>query len=165
MALENVALYVNGTSAPGGTRQLTLGKDCTTLFKKTLADIGVKNITYRLNDESIAKADANGEISALSVGSTTVYVNADGIENYVLLNISEMKQTTAPAGTSSSSGTGVGTSTSTNAEVQAYVLNSSNGKFHRPSCSKLPTKNRVDVESTHDDMIAQGYEPCKICHP
>lgn len=165
VVLESVALYVNGASAPSGTWQLTLGKEYTTFFEKIPADIEVENTTYRSSDESIAKVDANGKISALSVGSATVYVNADGIEDYVLLNISEMKQTTAPAGTSSSSGTGVGTSTSTNAEVQAYVLNSSNGKFHRPSCSKLPTKNRVDVESTHDDMIAQGYEPCKICHP
>lgn len=125
----------------------------------------VENTTYKSIDENIAKVDANGKISALSIGSATVYVNADGIENYVLLNISEMKQTTASAGTSSSSCTDAGTSASTNTEVQVYVLNRKNCVFRKPSCSWLSTTNRVDVESTRDDLINGGYTPCGKCHP
>ena len=117
-----------------------LGKDYTTYFEKTPADIKVENITYRSSDENVAKVDANGKISALSAGSATVYVNADGIEDYVLLNVSEMKQTTASAVTSNSSGLGACTSTSTSAEVQSYVYNSESLIFHEPSCSKLPSK-------------------------
>lgn len=160
--LESVELYVNGASAPSGTWILTVGKDYTTYFNKTPADMTVEIVTYRSTDENIAKVDSNGKISVLAIGTTTVYVNADGIEDYVSLKVNEVQQSSV-TGTTGSSGSG--TTGSANANVRAYVLNSSNHKFHKPSCGKLPTKNRVDVESTRDDLIAQGYVPCKICNP
>lgn len=160
--LESVALYVNGASAPSGTWILTVGKDYTTYFDKTPADMAVESVAYRSTDENIAKVDSNGKISALAVGTATVYVNVDGVEDYVSLKVNEVQQSNVGGTTG---GSGAGTTGSTSAEVRAYVLNSSNHKFHKPSCSKLPTKNRVDVESTRDDLIAQGYEPCKICNP
>lgn len=160
--LESVALYVNGASAPSGTWILTVGKDYTTYFNKTPEDMAVESITYRSTDENIAKVDSNGKISALAIGTATVYVNADGVEDYVSLKVNEVQQSSVA---STTGGSGTGTTGSTSADVRAYVLNSSNHKFHKPSCSKLPTKNRVDVESTRDDLIAQGYVPCKICNP
>ena len=160
--LKSVALYVNGASAPSGTWILTVGKDYTTYFDKTPADMTVENVTYRSTGENISKVDANGKISALAVGTATVYMNADGVEDYVSLKLNEVQQSNV-AGTTS--GPGAGTTGNTSADVRAYVLNSINHKFHKPSCGKLSTKNRVDVESTRDDLIAQGYEPCKICNP
>lgn len=160
--LESVALYVNGASAPSGTWILTVGKDYTTYFDKTPADMAVEIVTYRSTDENIAKVDSNGKISALAVGTATVYVNADGVEDYVSLKVNEVQQSNV-GGTTGSSGSG--TTGSASADVRAYVLNSSNHKFHKPSCGKLPSTNRVDVESTRDDLIAQGYVPCKICNP
>ena len=160
--LESVALYVNGANAPSGTWFLTVGKDYTTYFDKTPADMEAESVTYRSTDENIAKVDSNGKISALAIGTAKVYVNADGVEDYVSLKVNEVQQSSV-AGTTG--GSGAGTTGSANADVRAYVLNSSNHKFHKPSCGKLPTKNRVDVESTRDDLIAQGYEPCKICNP
>lgn len=162
MVFESVALYVNGASAPSGTWIMTVGKDYTTYFDKTPADMTVENVTYRSTGENISKVDANGKISALAVGTATVYMNADGVEDYVSLKMNEVQQSNV-AGTTS--GSGAGTTGNTSADVRAYVLNNSNHKFHKPSCGKLPTKNRVDVESTRDDLIAQGYEPCKICNP
>ena len=162
MVFESVALYVNGASTPSVTWIMTVGKDYTAYFDKTPADMTVENVTYRSTDENIAKVGANGKISALSAGSATVYINVDGIENYVSLKVNEAQQSNV-AGTTGS--TEAGMTGSTSADVRAYVLNSSNHKFHKPSCGKLPTKNRVDVESTRDDLIAQGYEPCKICNP
>ena len=52
-----------------------------------------------------------------------------------------------------------------NGEAQAYVLNTKSMKFHYPSCSGLPTKNRADTTATRDELIAQGYSPCGICKP
>lgn len=46
-----------------------------------------------------------------------------------------------------------------------YVLNSKTKKFHKPSCGFLPTTNRVDSSESRESIIAQGYEPCKKCHP
>ena len=46
-----------------------------------------------------------------------------------------------------------------------YVLNTSTKKFHKPSCSRLPTKNRKDTSMSRDEIIEQGYSPCGYCHP
>ncbi|MCM1087665.1 MAG: MBL fold metallo-hydrolase [Muribaculaceae bacterium] len=46
-----------------------------------------------------------------------------------------------------------------------YVLNTKTKKFHRPSCSYLPTANRKDSSESRDSIVAQGYEPCKKCNP
>lgn len=52
--------------------------------------------------------------------------------------------------------------------VAAYVLNTNSKKFHRPDCSsvgQMSAKNREDVEDTREDLIANGYDPCKRCNP
>ena len=49
-----------------------------------------------------------------------------------------------------------------------YVVNKNTGKFHYPSCSSVPkikAKNRMDSNQTRDELIAQGYIPCKNCNP
>ncbi|MDD2972946.1 MAG: ComEC/Rec2 family competence protein [Lachnospiraceae bacterium] len=47
-----------------------------------------------------------------------------------------------------------------------YVLNTKSMKFHLPTCNKLPSqKNREDTDMSRDEIIAQGYEPCKRCNP
>lgn len=46
-----------------------------------------------------------------------------------------------------------------------YVLNTKTKKFHRTSCSYLPTANRQDTDQSRDEIIEQGYEPCKKCNP
>lgn len=49
-----------------------------------------------------------------------------------------------------------------------YVVNKNTGKFHYPSCSSVPkikAKNRIDTNQTRDELIAQGYVPCKNCNP
>ena len=49
-----------------------------------------------------------------------------------------------------------------------YVLNTNSMKFHRPTCAsieKMSAKNRQDFHGIRDDVIAQGYDPCKNCNP
>lgn len=49
-----------------------------------------------------------------------------------------------------------------------YVLNTNSKKFHKPSCSsvdQMKDKNRQDVTDTRENIIAQGYDPCKRCNP
>ena len=58
-------------------------------------------------------------------------------------------------------------STDTPATV-TYVVNKNTGKFHYPNCSSVPkikAKNRMDSNQTRDELIAQGYVPCKNCNP
>lgn len=49
-----------------------------------------------------------------------------------------------------------------------YVLNTRSRKFHSPTCksvSDMSAKNRQDVSLTRDEIMADGYEPCKRCNP
>ncbi len=50
----------------------------------------------------------------------------------------------------------------------SYVLNTNSKKFHYPTCSSagdMSQKNRKDVSMTRDEIIAQGFVPCKRCNP
>ncbi len=50
----------------------------------------------------------------------------------------------------------------------AYVLNANTGKFHKPSCSsveQMAEQNREYVDKSREELIEQGYEPCKRCNP
>lgn len=54
------------------------------------------------------------------------------------------------------------------AATESYVLNTNTHKFHRPGCAsvaKMKDSNRQDVNSTRDEIIGQGYDPCKNCKP
>ncbi|MBQ9320946.1 MAG: hypothetical protein IJ239_01100 [Eubacterium sp.] len=50
----------------------------------------------------------------------------------------------------------------------SYVVNTNTKKFHRPSCSSvhdIKSKNRLDSSATYDELVSQGYSPCKKCNP
>lgn len=49
-----------------------------------------------------------------------------------------------------------------------YVCNKNSMKFHYPHCesvSKMSTRNRDDVSNSREELINQGYVPCKNCNP
>ena len=49
-----------------------------------------------------------------------------------------------------------------------YIVNTSTGKFHYPSCrdvKKMKDSNKWDVNTTHDELVSMGYSPCGHCHP
>ena len=50
----------------------------------------------------------------------------------------------------------------------SYVLNTNSHKFHLPSCPSVDTispKNRKDVNESREQIIREGYAPCKRCNP
>lgn len=54
------------------------------------------------------------------------------------------------------------------ASVSEFVLNTSSKKFHKPSCSsisQIKEGNKEVYKGSRDDLISQGYEPCKKCNP
>lgn len=54
------------------------------------------------------------------------------------------------------------------ANEASYVLNTSTHKFHKPGCgevNKIHAENRKDVSGNRNDIINQGYTPCKKCNP
>lgn len=53
-------------------------------------------------------------------------------------------------------------------EEQDYVLNKNTKKFHYPWCSSaddIKKKNRKEFTGTREEVISQGYVPCKRCNP
>lgn len=54
------------------------------------------------------------------------------------------------------------------AEDGHYILNTNTKKFHLPSCSSVKTikdKNKQEYYGDREEVIAQGYKPCKRCNP
>lgn len=49
-----------------------------------------------------------------------------------------------------------------------YVANTNTKKFHYPTCSSvadMKEKNKLNFTGTREELIAQGYQPCKRCNP
>lgn len=50
----------------------------------------------------------------------------------------------------------------------SYVANTSTKKFHKSTCasvSKIKSENRLDYTGTREELISEGYDPCKKCNP
>ena len=49
-----------------------------------------------------------------------------------------------------------------------YILNKNSKKFHRPTCDSvkdMKEKNKEYSTKTREEIIADGYDPCKRCNP
>ncbi|MDE6021142.1 MAG: hypothetical protein K2H01_09145 [Ruminococcus sp.] len=62
--------------------------------------------------------------------------------------------------------------TSDTAEFEAdeaeYIINTNTGKFHYtdcPSVDQMMEHNKWEYAGSRDELISQGYEPCKRCEP
>ncbi|MBO4418565.1 MAG: hypothetical protein J5789_01885 [Oscillospiraceae bacterium] len=57
--------------------------------------------------------------------------------------------------------------TAGDAEI-TYIANLNSKKFHRPDCSSvadMKESNKLYFTGTRDELIEQGYQPCKRCDP
>lgn len=53
-------------------------------------------------------------------------------------------------------------------EVRTYIVNTNSGKFHLESCSgakRIREENRKEYTGTRQELIEEGYQPCKMCNP
>ena len=83
---------------------------------------------------------------------------------------SQLTGDTSGTGAEPQTGTsGTGGSDGTQQENEStYILNTNTMKFHRPDCSsvsQMSESNKGEFTGTRDELIAQGYEPCKNCNP
>ena len=49
-----------------------------------------------------------------------------------------------------------------------YICNENSKKFHYPSCDsvkKMSEKNKRYTDQSREELISQGYDPCKNCNP
>lgn len=71
-------------------------------------------------------------------------------------------------GESSYSGMQDTSDTENNTEQTEYVLNTNTKKFHLPYCdnvTEMNDKNREYYYGSRNELISQGYTPCKNCNP
>ena len=151
-------------------------------------------VLSRLRDAGVTtfRTDMQGEITAVSDGQTINFSTAKNATAETLANAGAGQNTDQTGGGNSATQTaGSGQNTggaatagaaggaaiaSANADGAAgagttagsYVLNTNSHKFHLPSCSSVDTispKNRKDVNESREQIISEGYAPCKRCNP
>lgn len=53
-------------------------------------------------------------------------------------------------------------------EEITYVLNTNTRKFHKPTCRSvqdISPKNYLETSKPREQVISDGYKPCKNCEP
>ena len=140
------------------------------------------------------RTDMQGEITAVSDGQTVNFSVAKNAAAETLANAGEGQnanqaggavsavqnagsgQNAAGAGANVASaiasanagGGNAGGAAASITTAGSYVLNTNTHKFHVPSCSSVETikkKNRKDVNESREQIISEGYAPCKRCNP
>lgn len=60
------------------------------------------------------------------------------------------------------------TRSSNESDINTYILNNWTKKFHKPTCEyalQISVNNKRVFYCSRNDMINQGYIPCKVCQP
>lgn len=146
-------------------------------------------VLSRLRDAGVTtfRTDLQGEITAISDGQTVNFSTAKNAAAETLANAgagqnagqaggagSEAQNAGAgarPAAAVASANVGDGNeggAAGAGTTAGSYVLNTNTHKFHLPSCSSVETikkKNRKDVNESREQIISEGYAPCKRCNP
>ena len=108
-------------------------------------------IDYATGDSWLSSEKGNSESS--SGGNSAVSQSAadkSGTQQ-AAVQTESVKETSAPVSTGTE-----------------YILNTNTKKFHYPSCSsvkQMKASNKKEYTGSRDDLIAQGYDPCKKCNP
>lgn len=108
-------------------------------------------IDYATGDSWLSSENGNSDSS--SGGNSAVSQSAadkSGTQQ-AAVQTGSVKETSAPVSTGTE-----------------YILNTNTKKFHYPSCSsvkQMKASNKKEYTGSRDDLIAQGYDPCKKCNP
>lgn len=149
-------------------------------------------VLSRLRDAGVTtfRTDLQGEITAVSDGQTVNFSVTKNAAAETLANAGAGQNANQASGTGSAAqnagdgqnaagagaavasanaggGNAGGAATSTTT-AGSYVLNTSSHRFHLPGCPSVETispKNRKDVNESREQIISEGYAPCKRCNP
>lgn len=121
----------------------------------------------------VFRTDEQGSIIATSDGKEITW-NCSPSETWQAGEAAQSSSNTeqeAAAGNPPVEQVGEQTAVETPVEVTAtvtYICNTNTGKFHYPSCSsvkQMSEKNKLAVTGSREEVINQGYVPCKRCNP
>lgn len=147
-------------------------------------------VLSRLRDAGVTtfRTDMQGEITAVSDGQTVNFSTAKNAAAETLANAGAGQNAAGGAGSAvqnagagqNAAGAGAAVASANagggnadgvagaNTTAGSYVLNTNTHKFHVPSCSSVENispKNRKDVNESREQIISEGYAPCKRCNP
>ena len=109
---------------------------------------------------SVFRTDLQGDITAFTDGNG-IYWNTDPCNDYSSGDSTSFSE----CDNASRENTEVSQAVSAGTD---YVVNTNSGKFHVPSCryaDEIKDSNRLDYTGSRDELISQGYIPCKVCNP
>lgn len=146
-------------------------------------------VLSRLRDAGVTtfRTDMQGEITAVSDGQTINFstaknaaaetlanagagqnANQAGGGNSATQNAGSGSLTAAAIVSANAGGGNAGGTAGAGSTAGSYVLNTNSHKFHLPGCPSVDTispKNRKDVNESREQIISEGYAPCKRCNP
>ena len=105
----------------------------------------------------------NGNARSESANNTTPKGDAENGQPNQATNAAGSSGTKSPGNAASSE-----EDSPTSYGSQEYVLNTKSMKFHRPTCSSvddIADNNKQEATATRDELISEGYSPCKQCNP
>lgn len=110
----------------------------------------------------VGELSPGSSVSVKSIDGDWAKIVYNGVESYVSTQyLSESAPTSAPSSEAPN------TPSQQNA-TETYILNTNTHKFHSSGCSsvkQIKPENYATSSSSRDDLISQGYEPCKKCNP
>lgn len=150
--------YVTGKSRESSdVPHVATGGEATTTGAST-----APNATGKEANDASAKSP-NGNARSESTNNTTPKGDAENGQSNRANNASGSGGAKDP-----SNGTGSEEDSATSYGSQEYVLNTKSMKFHRPTCSSvddIADDNKQEATATRDELISEGYSPCKQCNP
>lgn len=150
--------YVTGKSRESSdVPHVATGGEATTTGAST-----APNATGKEANDASAKSP-NGNARSESTNNTTPKGDAENGQSNRANNASGSGGAKDP-----SNGAGSEEDSATSYGSQEYVLNTKSMKFHRPTCSSvddIADDNKQEATATRDELISEGYSPCKQCNP
>lgn len=132
----------------------------------SLRKMGVQ--VFRTDEQGSIIATSDGEDITWNCAPSETWKSGESTQN--VENNSDSK-TTGSVTNENTNPVGESTTIDTPSETPAtttYICNTNTGKFHYPGCSsvdQMSEKNKLAVTATRDELINQGYVPCKRCNP
>ena len=150
--------YVTGKSRESSdVPHVATGGEATTTGAGT-----APNATGKEANDASAKSP-NGNARSENTDDTTSKGNTDNSQTNQANNATGSSNAKNP-----SNGAGSEESSAASSELKEYVLNTKSMKFHRPTCSSvddIADDNKQEATATRDELISEGYSPCKQCNP
>lgn len=131
---------------------LTVGQSRT--FSATVSPASA-NVKWYSSNNKVATVSSTGKVTAKAAGTVTITARtANGLKATCRITVNGNQSTTVSNNDTSSEKT--------------YILNINTKKFHIPSCSSVDSikdKNKKVFTGDREDVVSQGYSPCKRCNP